>query len=226
MSVTCVVSDVMFDQIAIDPSEPVTLVAAGVALVSTILLTHPAADRLGRDTRLWRRVRSLLPHVDDAARDRGFYAARDVTKEQLVGILHIELPRVEHALRGAGFRLSPLAAHKAFLGHGEVGSWARFGPLRPRSLPWPLSTLYLLAYPYQTHVTLFPDGEGGVLVTAHHEYSAYNPLVAYWHLRGKGIDVDRGVREVTDVFADHREFEPSERAADLALKEAAENVSA
>lgn len=216
----------MFETIAIDPGEPITIVAALVAVVAAALLTHPSLDRIGRDARLWRRVRSLLPYVDEAARDHGFYTSYKIGADEVAGALHVDAYKAGEILREQGFRTSPLAAHKEFDGRGEVGSWGRFGPIKPSELPWPLSTLYLIAYPYQLHVTLFPDGEGGVLVTAHREYSPYNPLVAYWHLRGKGLDVDAGVAAVADALADFDEYSPSDRAMELKLEEAAANVEA
>jgi hypothetical protein len=65
-----------------------------------------------------------------------------------------------------------------------------------------------------------------VTVTAHYEYSAYNPLVAYWHLRGRGLDVDRGVAEVAATLADMDAFEPSDRAVRLVDADALEKEPA
>ncbi|SEH61002.1 hypothetical protein SAMN05192561_11262 [Halopenitus malekzadehii] len=214
----------------IDPSEPITLVAPVVAFVATVLLTHPALDHLGRDTELLRRVRGALPLLDEAARDHGFYTSYDITDEEVIGVVYRDLEDVEATLQELNFRPSPLAAHKSLPdGRTEIGSWGRFGGVDVDRLPWPLSTLFLLVYPFQDpHVTLFPAErgdvgdesfpDGAVLVTGHHEKSPYNPFVAYQHLRGKGYDVDRGVKLAANLLVDELgdDFTPSDRAIALA----------
>lgn len=205
---------VVFDRIAIDPTNEVSIAAAVVATVAAILMTHPVSDRIGRDTLLWRRVRSLLPYVDEAARERGFYTSYSVTSDEVAGRVEAPLSAVESALRDAGYYLGPLAAHKSYQGVGEVGSWVKHGPIRPRSLPWPLSAAYLLVYPYQTHVTLFPHPTGdGYLLTAHREYSAYSPFVAYWHFKRRRYSPQSGIKRVSADLKNVESFVPSEKAA-------------
>ena len=50
---------------AVDPSEPVTILAPVVAALAAVAVAYMPRS-LGRDTRLWRAVRSLLPYVDAA----------------------------------------------------------------------------------------------------------------------------------------------------------------
>ena len=81
--------------------------------------------RIGQDTRLWRTIRGLLPYVDAAARDRGFYTSYEIDPaEETVGVWHGSLADLEAALEAEGYRLGPLAAHKELPdGRQEVGSW-------------------------------------------------------------------------------------------------------
>lgn len=205
---------VVLNSIAIDPTNVVSIAAAVVATVAAVLMTHPVSDRVGRDTRLWRSVRSLLPYVDSAARERGFYTSYSVTSEEVAGRIERPLSGVESVLREAGYYLGPLAAHKSYQGVDEVGSWVKHGPIRPRSLPWPFSALYLLAYPYQTHVTVFPHPAGeGHLVTVHREYSAYSPLVAYWHFTRRKYSPRDGIERLSKDLQNVESFVPSEKAA-------------
>ncbi|WP_193788003.1 hypothetical protein [Natronorubrum sulfidifaciens] len=46
---------------------------------------------------------------------------------------------------------------------------------------------------WQTHVFVFDNGDGTFDLYAHYEYSSMNPLVAYKHVRGIGMDRERGV---------------------------------
>jgi len=61
------------------------------------------------------------------------------------------------------------------------------------------------------------DGDGW-LMTGHREYSAYSPLWAYWHLQAKYYDEDEGVRRLAAALWEYEQFEPSDRARDLAAE--------
>lgn len=200
----------------VSTADPVTILAPLVAALAAVALVY-GPRHLGDDARLWRAVRSLLPHVDDEARERGFYTSYTIDPdEETAGVWTGTLAELEDALREGGFILGPLAAHKALPdGRHEHGSWVRFGR-DVRSWPAIARLLYKLIAPYQTHPTVFPgDVEGEWLVTGHHEYSAYSPLFAYWHLQKKYYDPDEGVRRIVDALEDYDAFEPTDRARDL-----------
>lgn len=106
--------------------------------------------------------------------------------------------------------LGPLAAHKE-TGDGrfEVGSWVHFGK---DVGDWPkiARLAYLLVVPYQLHITIFPaSDDGGYILTAHYEWSAYSPLWAYWHLRKKYYDEAEGVCRTSYLFSDADGFVPT-----------------
>lgn len=216
-------------QTAIDLQDPVTLLAAAFALVATLALTHPATKYLGRDTRLWRVVRNLLPYVDPAAKARGFYVAGEIGTGQTAGVLECRIDDAVELLRDEGFMLSPLASHKSLEdGRHEVASLAKFGDRNPAEMTWPFSTLYLLTYPKQLHVTLFEARSGdvnsefehpAVLVTAHKERSAYNPLTAWWHFRAKNFDIEEGVSRAASILKDDERYVPSAKAVELLVRE-------
>lgn len=209
---------------------PIEILAPLVAIIAALALTHPTLNHLGDDTEFWRSVRRYLPGLDEEARDRGFYTEYDIGDEEIAGVAYLELEELETTLQELNFRPSPLAAHKLLPDdRREIRSWGRYGGVDVDALPWPFNAVYLLMYPYQDpHVTLFPaergdvgDEEipdGAVLVTAHHEKSPYNPLVAYEHLRGKGYDVDRGVEMTAEMLVDELDddFAPFSRAIALA----------
>lgn len=198
-------------------SDPLTIVAPLVAALAAIVVVY-APSHLGDDTRFWRAVRSLLPHVDDAAREKGFYSAYDVGEAEFAGRWQGSLDSLEAALRDRGAMPGPLAAHKSdAAGRPEHGSWVHFG----RDIsgwPKPVRVLYLWIVPHQLHITIFPGGDDAWRVTAHYEYSAYSPLFAYWHLRAKYYDVDEGVGRATQLLDDADAFAPAERAEDLAAE--------
>ena len=194
----------------IDPSDPITILAPIVAVLGALLLAY-APRHIGDDSRLWRAIRSLLPHIDDEARERGFYTSYKIdVAEESAGVWHGSLKSLESALEAEGYRLGPLAAHKETSdGRREVGSWVDVGE---RVEPKWLEALRLQAHTRQTHVTLFEasDTDDQWLVTSHEEYSAYSALTAYWHLRAKDYDPDAGVAAVRDQLGDRDQFEPTE----------------
>ena len=196
---------------AVDLSDPITILAPTVAILGALLLAY-APRHIGDDSRLWRAIRSLLPHVDDEAREHGFYTSYEIeTDAETAGVWHGSLESLEAALEAEGYRLGPLAAHKETSdGRREVGSWVALGE---RVEPKWLEALRLQFRTRQTHVTLFEADDLGDqwLVTAHEEYSAYSALTAYWHLRAKDYDPDAGVERVREQLADRERFEPTDK---------------
>ena len=61
----------------IDPSDPITILAPIVAVLGALLLAY-APRHIGGDSRLWRAIRSLLPHIDEEAREHGFYTSYEI----------------------------------------------------------------------------------------------------------------------------------------------------
>ena len=196
---------------AIDPSEPITILAPIVAILGALLLAY-APRHIGDDSRLWRAIRSLLPHIDGEAREHGFYTSYEIeTDDETAGVWHGSLESLEAALEAEGYRLGPLAAHKETSdGRREVGSWVDVGE---RVYPKWLEALRLQFHTRQTHVTLFEADDLGDqwLVTAHREYSAYSALTAYWHLRAKDYDPAAGVAAVRDQLGDRGQFESTDK---------------
>ena len=181
----------------VDPNDPITILAPLVAVLAAVAVAYMPRS-LGRDTRLWRTIRGLLPYVDAAARERGFYTSYEIDPDaETVGVWRGPLADLEAALEAEGYRLGPLAAHKELPdGRQEVGSWVDLGE---RVSPRWLEALRLAVTPWQTHVTIFPGGRDGEwLVTAHHERSAYSPLTALWHLRATDYSPARGVEIIID----------------------------
>jgi len=185
----------------IDLGDPVTIAAPLVALIASIGMTYSSAH-LGDDTRFWRAVRSLLPYVDEQARDRGFYTTYEIGAEEIAGYWEGSLSELEATLRLTGMQLGPLAAHKSLDANEEVGSWI-YLDRNIRHSPAIVRLLWKLLYPYQVHVTIFKDGSSDTdryIVTAHREYSAYSPLYAYWHLRAKKMNIEAGITFVQEAI--------------------------
>lgn len=66
-------------------SDPVTILAPLAAALAAIVVVY-APSHLGDDTAFWRAVRSLLPHVDDEARENGFYTSYTISlDDELAG---------------------------------------------------------------------------------------------------------------------------------------------
>ena len=187
----------------ITTTDPVTILAPIAAALAAIVVVY-GRDHIGDDTRFWRAVRGLLPHVDEAAREHGFYTSYSVDADaEFVGSWAGSLSALETALDDRGAMPGPLAAHKDTTdGRREVGSWVYFGR-DISSWPKPMRVAYLWVTPYQLHLTIFPAADGdGYDVTAHYEYSAYSPFVAYWHLRAKFYDIEAGVDRARTLLGD------------------------
>jgi hypothetical protein len=200
-------------------SDPVTILAPLAAALAAIVVVY-APSHLGDDTAFWRSVRSLLPHVDEEAREQGFYTSYTIhLDEELAGTWPGSLDALEATLRDRGVMPGPLAAHKDLNdGRREAGSWVYFGR-DISSWQKPFRVLYVWLTPYQLHITIFStaDGEGWIL-TAHYEYTAYSPLWALWHLRKKYYDEAEGVRRTVLLLEDVDGFIPTKRARDLAAE--------
>jgi hypothetical protein len=200
-------------------SEPVTILAPLVAALAAVVVIY-GRGYLGTDSRFWRSVRGVLPYVDEAAREEGFYTSYTIDLEaELAGTWPGTLDELDTTLREAGAMFGPLAAHKETGdGRDEHGSYVYFGR-DISSWPKPIRVLYLWINVYQLHITIFPTPEGeGWILTAHYEYSAYSPLWALWHLRKKFYDEAEGVRRTVLLLEDADGFIPTKRARDLAAE--------
>lgn len=199
------VLDQLINQVS---NDPLLAIAPIVAMVATLFLAY-APNNIGKDTTLWRAVRNLLPYVDGQARELGFYSSYPISDKEIVGYWDKDVNELYGALRSEGFILSPLAAHKSFEGREEVTSMAHFGKdlneiSNAKQVAWKLT------HRYQTHVTVFeskPEEDHNYIITAHHEKSAYSPLTAYQHLKGKGMDIQKGKAIVDDMLERYEGYE-------------------
>ena len=193
----------------VDPEEPVTILAPVVAILGAVGAVFKPGGELV-DSHCFRWVRSLLPHAESVANDRGFYTTYTIRPEaEAVGIWHGSLEELEATLREEGYHFGLLASHKQLPdGRREVSSWVDVGGPICSGL---LGVLELQLRTWQTHVTVFERDDGdGYLVTAHHERAAYSALTAYWHLRGRDLNVEKGRRIVADQLTGKSRFEPVE----------------
>jgi len=191
----------------VDPEEPVTILAPVVAVLGAIGAVFKPGAALA-DSYLFRWIRSLLPHAEQAATDRGFYTTYTIRPEaEAVGTWQGSLDELEATLRENGYHFGLLASHKQLPdGRREVSSWVDVGGPVCSGL---LGVLELQLRTWQTHITVFECADGdGYLVTAHHERAAYSALTAYWHLRGRDLNVEKGRRIVAEQLADEARFEP------------------
>ncbi|MFQ3474993.1 hypothetical protein HKK80_01860 [Halonotius sp. F2-221B] len=191
----------------VDPEEPVTILAPVVAVLGAVGAVFKPGEELV-DSYCFRWVRSLLPHAEGVANDRGFYTTYTIRPEaEAVGVWHGSLDELEATLREEGYHFGLLASHKQLPdGRREVSSWVDVGGPICSGL---LGVLELQLRTWQTHVTVFERDDGdGYLVTAHHERAAYSALTAYWHLRGRDLNVEKGRRIVGEQLAAEARFEP------------------
>lgn len=191
----------------VDPEEPVTILAPVVALLGAIGAVFKPGESVV-DSHCFRWVRSLLPHAERVATDRGFYTTYTIRPEaEAVGVWHGSLDELEATLREEGYHFGLLASHKQLPdGRREVSSWVDVGGPVCSGL---LGVLELQLRTWQTHVTIFECADSdNYLVTAHHERAAYSALTAYWHLRGRDLNVEKGRRIVAEQLADEARFEP------------------
>lgn len=191
-----------------------TIVQYGARIVPVIiaaaLFYYGGLWSVGR----WQPLRRLLPYLDDEARDRGFYTSYEITDEEYVGDLFVSsVDDVKYTLEDVGYIESPLAAHKTYRGHEEVASMSYYGVHgeKIRGMNKLRRFLFMITRYKKVHVTVF-DAEGYFVVTAHREFVEYNPLYALAHLRGRGMNIDKGVLQATKHLIDVDEFRPGERA--------------
>lgn len=194
-------------------NNPLVVLATLVSFAATYALFYEGLlYGLGRPGRFWRTLRSVLPYVDDEARQNGFYTSYEIDDDELVGVYHVEsVEELRLNIEEYGFMLNPLAAHKEYRGKDEVLSVGYYGVDGQiiRSMPKWKRFLTMLLLPRQLHVMAFEHSEGpGYLLTAHSEFSPYNPFVAFWHLVGKGLDVEKGVEQTRWMLSGDPRFEP------------------
>jgi len=191
----------------VTPEEPVTILAPVVAVLGAIGAVFKPGAAIA-DSDLFRWIRRLLPHAEQAANNRGFYTTYTIRPEaEAVGVWAGSLDELEATLRENGYHFGLLASHKQLPdGRREVSSWVDVGGPVCSGL---LGVLELQLRTWQTHITVFECADGDdYLVTAHHERAAYSALTAYWHLRGRDLNVEKGHRIVTEQLADETPFEP------------------
>ena len=182
------------------------LLALGAPLfalaVSYLFFYEGLIYKVGGDNAFWRTVRSVLPYLDSAARDRGFYTSYQIEKEELVGTLDMDVHEAVELFYEKGYIDNPLASHKTdWKGRNEVASLGRYGYNGDKIKSWSKLKRFLmmsLIVQKQLHVTLFKREDGKVAVTAHYEDSPYCVLKAYKHLLVKDYDVRKGVEMVAE----------------------------
>ncbi|WP_418284207.1 hypothetical protein [Halorubrum sp. DTA46] len=115
----------------------------------------------------------------------GGYALSDTPSEEYVGTLHCAEPEVEELLASVGFSRNLVASLKIRVdGNISDGSW--------------VSRDSLLA-DHQLHAILH-DGDGGVDVYAHWEYSSIRH--PYRHYLARDYDAETGVRLTRSILSD------------------------
>lgn len=197
-------------------TEPAQILAPLVALVVTYVLFYEGfIYKLGRDGQAFATFRSVLPMLDEEARDIGFYTAYTVTQDELVGVLDTTRGEAVSLFYGLGFKDNPLAAHKEnWAGQREVASLGRYyNGSKCYSAEtienWgKMKRFVMLAFVIdkQLHVTLFQNEDGEVVVTAHYEWSPYNVFKAFEHFVGEDYNVEKGVRLTDELLADVETF--------------------
>lgn len=202
--------------------EPAQVLAPLVALgIAYLFFYEGMLFKLGSEGRLWALIRSMLPMIDDEARDAGFYTAYGVEKEEYVGTLNMSRDNAVSLFRGFGFIDNPLAAHKSdWDGNQEVASLGHYGVPGSEIESWGKQKRFAkmaFVIPDQLHVTLFQVDEDTIRVTAHHERSPYNVFYAYHHFRGTGYDIDQGVAKVIGMLEENDNFEPNEELDSIAV---------
>ncbi|AAM88711.1 hypothetical protein PhiCh1p38 [Natrialba phage PhiCh1] len=214
----------------ISRSEPLTIAAPLFIILATYVLFYEGLLwSIGTDG--WRGIRSQLPLLDKLAESAGAYTHYEIDPErETVGVLELDVDEaIDVFQEDHGYLDGPVAAHKGLPdGRQEAASLVKYGFEKYdiwfdaeviEGMPPGIRFLVILLIPRQRHATLFPGEEPGeTLVTAHQEYSAHSVFFAYWHLIAKGMDIDRGVREVTDELKEHDRFEATSRAKDLWLE--------
>ena len=191
----------------VDPEKPVTILAPVVAILGAVGVVFKPGEKLV-DSDHFRWVRTLLPHADNVAAECGFYTTYTIRpKAEAVGRWHGSLDELEATLREEAYHFGLLASHKQLPdGRREVSNWVDVGGPVCSGL---LGVLELQLRTWQTHVTVFECDDGdSYLVTAHHERAAYSALTAYWHLRGRDLNVEKGRQIVADQLAADTRFAP------------------
>ena len=73
-------------------TEPIQIVAPLVAiLVSYVLFYEGIIYNIGSDNGFWRRIRAILPMIDNEARDIGFYTTYEVIEAEHAGKLQMSV---------------------------------------------------------------------------------------------------------------------------------------
>lgn len=187
------------DAVAQEPALVLAPIAA--LLVSYAMFYEGLLYKLGNER--WSFLRSLLPYVDNAAREQGFYTSYTINEQEYVTTIDDGHTEVVESLKGIGAMDAPLAAHKNdWAGREEVSSIGFYGDYSGDVIQ---SWSKLKRFVYMTlfirkklHITMFETKDGKTVVTAHYESSEYNIFTAYKHFRGKAYNIQKGVRLAKD----------------------------
>lgn len=193
-------------------TEPAQILAPLVALVVTYVLFYEGfIYKLGQDGEAFATIRSVLPMLDEEAREVGFYTSYTVTERELVGLLDTTRAEAMSLFYGLGFKDNPLAAHKEnWAGQREIASLGRYYNgetfYSAETIEnWNrMKRFVMLAFVIdkQLHVTLFQNAEGEVVVTAHYEWSPYNVFKAFEHFVGEDYNVEKGVSMTEEILSE------------------------
>ena len=197
-------------------TDPIQILAPLVALVVAYVLFYEGfIYKMGSDGTSFATLRSVLPMLDEEAREVGFYTAYTVKQEELVGLLGKSRDEAVSLFYGLGFKDNPLAAHKTnWAGQREVASLGRYYNgdefySAETIEDWGKVKRFLMmafVIDKQLHVTLFTNEVGDVLVTAHFEWSPYNVFKAFEHFVGEDYNVEKGVAMTEELLSDAEAF--------------------
>lgn len=155
----------------------------------------------------WNPIRRVVAPPLDTVLERVPFAFGKSTvyeREIVATGLDVTIEDLREDLADAGYEVQPLASLARFdpssdleiAADVERGSYARYygdrvGGEYTSGLPdW-------LVRKRQVHIRPFGD-DGELTITAHAEYSAWNPVYALPHLLGIGLDPQRGVEKAAD----------------------------
>lgn len=191
--------------------DPIPILSSVVAVGLAYLFFYQGfIYKIGKNNAFWSTVRSVLPYIDDTAREYGFYSSYQISETEKVGTLKLSRDEAVDLFYEMGYIDNPIAAHKTdWNGRREVASLARYGRDGETIRSWPKLKRFLMMaiiIRKQLHVTLFEKENGDILVTAHYEDSPYNVFRAYQHFRGKSYNVEKGFDMVAEDLRDVETF--------------------
>lgn len=191
--------------------DPIQIIAPVVSLiVAYVFFYEGLIYNIGKNGVFWSTFRTILPYIDDEAREVGFYTNTEVSKNEFVGVLHTDRSEAVNIFYNKGFIDAPLAAHKEdWAGRREIASLGHYGYHGDEIESWgdlKRFVMMSMVIKKQLHVTLF-ENEDEIIIASHHEDSPYNLMRAYKHLRTKNYDAERGVQMIREKLKDVELFE-------------------